>query len=208
MAVLSAHPAARRRLDPVVRRGLILDETARIVLADGLADLRMEEVARAAGVSKALVYSYFPSKAALLSALLLREYASFQAQARRAAEAARGLDALIRLTTRAYLSHVAARGPLIQRLLGEPQAAAALRAADGSARAATIGFFARAIAREHGIPPARAATVVDLLMGLTGAAGDHLLREGGDPRAVEDMVVEMIGAALRRIATLERKDAA
>jgi AcrR family transcriptional regulator len=199
---------ARRRLDPAVRRDLILDETARIVLADGLAGLRMEEVGRAAGVSKALVYSYFPSKAALLSALLLREYASFQAQARRAAEAAHGLDALIRLTTRAYLAHVVARGPLIQRLLGEPQAAAALRDADGAARAATVSFFAGAIARDYGILPARAATVTDLLMGLTGAAGDHLLREGDDPRAVEDMVVEMIGAALRQVATLQRKDAA
>lgn len=208
MAGVTARPAARRRLDPAVRRDLILDETARIVLADGLTSLSMEVVARAAGVSKALVYSYFPSKAALLSALLLREYASFQAQARRAAEAAHGLGALIRLTTRAYLAHVAARGPLIQRLLGEPQAAAALRDADGAARPATVGFFAEAIAREHPIAPGRAATVADLLMGLTGAAGDHLLRRGGDARAVEDMVVEMIGAALRQVARRERKEAA
>jgi TetR/AcrR family transcriptional regulator, fatty acid biosynthesis regulator len=199
---------ARRRLDPAVRRGLILDETARIVLADGLSALSMEEVARAAGVSKALVYSYFPSKGALLAALLLREHASFQTKARMAAEGVRTLDALIRLTTRAYLGHVAERGPLIQRLLGEPQAAAALRDADGAARKATVGFFAQAIAREHPITLERAATVADLLMGLTGAAGDHLLREGGDAREVEDMVVEMIGAALRRMGALERKEAA
>lgn len=199
---------ARRRLDPAIRRGLILDETARLVLADGLSALRMEDVARAAGVSKALVYSYFPSKGALLSALLLSEYASFQAQARAAAQGAHGLDALIRLTTRAYLAHVAARGPLIQRLLGEPQAAAALRDADGAARAATVGFFAHAIVREYPIAPERAATVADLLMGLTGAAGDHLLREGGDLCEVEDMVVEMIGAALRQVARAEKREAA
>lgn len=208
MAGVSIRRAAakpvRRRLDPQVRRDLILDQAARVVLAEGLSALSMEGVGRAAGVSKALVYAYFPTKAALLSDLLVREYRSFQVQARAAAERATSFESLIRLTTRAHLDHVATRGALIQKLLGEPLAAEALRAAEGKGRQLTVGFFAREVAREYDVPLATAATVSDLLMGLTSAAGDHLIRVGGDVDEVEDMVVEMILAALRQVAAAPR----
>jgi hypothetical protein len=39
----------------------------------------------------------------------------------------------------------------------------------------------------------------DLLMGLTGAAGDYLCRTGADLQEVENVVVEMIMAALARL---------
>lgn len=196
-------PARRRRLDPQVRRDLILDEAARVVLADGLSAVSMEGIGRAAGVSKALVYNYFPTKSALLAELLVREYRSFQTRARAAAEGHADFETLIRVTTRAYLQHVIERGALIQRLMGEPAAAQAVRSADDEGRAATVDFFARAVQREFGLPSATASTAVDLLMGMTGAAGDHLVRSGGDARSVEDIVVGMIMAALHRLADAE-----
>jgi AcrR family transcriptional regulator len=196
---MSAAPV-RRRLNPAVRRDLILDEAARVVLADGLSAVSMEAIGRAAGVSKALVYTYFPSKAALLAELLVREYRAFQVGARAAAAGADGFESLVRLTTRAWLDHVVARGALIQRLLAEPAAAQALQAAEGEGREATVAFFGHEIARAFAIPRPTAMTVADLLMGMTGAAGDHLARTGGDPAAVEAMVVEMIMAALQQVA--------
>jgi TetR/AcrR family transcriptional regulator, fatty acid biosynthesis regulator len=195
----------RRRLDPRVRRDLILDQAARIVLEEGLSAVSMEGVGRAAGVSKALVYNYFPTKTLLLSELLVREYRSFRAKARAAADQAHDFESLIRTTTRAYLDHVATRGALIQRLLGEPLAAEAVRSVEGEGRQATVNFFGRAVEREFGLSAARADTVSDLLMGLTSAAGDHLIRVGGDLDEVENMVVEMILAALRQIADRTRE---
>jgi AcrR family transcriptional regulator len=53
---------ARRRLDPQVRRDLILDEAARIVAEEGVSTVSMERLGREAGISKALVYNYFPSR--------------------------------------------------------------------------------------------------------------------------------------------------
>lgn len=62
----------RTRLDPGVRRELILDAAER-VLADRLpAEVTFEEIAEAGGVSRGLVYNYFKDRTGLLVALALR----------------------------------------------------------------------------------------------------------------------------------------
>lgn len=190
----------RKRLNPQVRRDLILDEAARIVVEEGVSGVSMERLGREAGISKALVYNYFPSRQALLSELLLREYRRFQAHAREAKAGVQDFAALVRSTTRAYLQHVAERGVLIQRLMNEPAVSAAVRSVDAEGRGATVAFFSQQIKEAFGIDLTTAAMVSDLLMGLTGAAGDYLFRTGGDLDQVEEMVVEMIMAALRQVA--------
>jgi TetR/AcrR family transcriptional regulator, fatty acid biosynthesis regulator len=187
---------ARRRLDPDVRRNLILDAAARIVLSDGLTAISMERIAREAGVSKALVYRYFGNQTALLSGLLLREYRAFQKEARAAAQAVTGLEEVVRATTRAYLDHVAARGSLIQRLMTEPSIAAALKELETVNRPITAAFFAEQIAGERGVDVKTAALASQLLMGLTGAAGDYLAETAADPATLEPLVVAMIMASL------------
>ncbi|MGW2231870.1 TetR/AcrR family transcriptional regulator [Streptomyces formicae] len=60
---------ARRRLDPAERRGELLDTGARLFAAKPYDEVFMEEVAQRAGVSRALLYRYFPSKHALFAAV-------------------------------------------------------------------------------------------------------------------------------------------
>lgn len=193
-------PVKRRRLDPQVRRDLILDEAARVALEEGVTAVNMERIGREAGVSKALVYNYFPTKNALLSELLIREYRRFQAAGRAAAEDATGFEELVRATTRSYLRHVADRGLLIQRLVNEPAVAQAIRSVDEQGRELTVAFFAREMSATFGLPPKVAATVTDLLMGLTGRAGDYLSRHRDEADFVEDVAVRMIMAAVREVA--------
>lgn len=190
----------RRRLDPQVRRDLILDETARVVASEGLAAVNMERIGREAGVSKALVYNYFPTKTALLSGLLLREYERFKLESRMAAEGVSDFETLVRVTTRAYLHHVAERGIIIQRLMNEPSVASSMRSVDAEGRQRTIDFFSAALRRDFELDPQTAVATTDILMGLTGAAGDFLARQGGTVPEVEALVVEMIMAAVRQVA--------
>ena len=189
----------RTRLDPHVRRELILDEAATIVADEGVSAVNMERLGREARISKALVYNYFPSRQALLSDLLIREYRRFQAEARKAAADAGDLPTLIRVTTRAYLNHVKERGVLIQRLMNEPAVSAAVRELDTEGRQHTVDFFGCRISTEFGIDHKAAATASDLLMGLTAAAGDYLARTDADVAEVEDMVLELILGALTRL---------
>ncbi|MFM2410349.1 MAG: hypothetical protein RL481_1177 [Pseudomonadota bacterium] len=186
----------RRRLDPDVRRNLILDATAALVIAEGLTAVNMERIAREAAVSKALVYSYFSNQTTLLSALLLREYRAFQKVARAEASKVSGLELLVRATTRAYLDHIAARGTLIQRLMREPAIAESLKELEAAARPVTAAFFAEQIERERGVGPEKALLASQFLMGLSGAAGDYLAESGQDVDAIEPLVVAMIMASL------------
>jgi AcrR family transcriptional regulator len=60
---------ARRRLDPAERRGQLLDIGARLFADRPYDEVRMEHVAERAGVSRALLYKYFPAKRDLFAAV-------------------------------------------------------------------------------------------------------------------------------------------
>jgi AcrR family transcriptional regulator len=60
----------RRRLPASQRRAVILDAALRVFAARGFHTASMDEIAREAGVSKAVVYDHFPSKQELYAALL------------------------------------------------------------------------------------------------------------------------------------------
>lgn len=65
------HDSARRstRLEPEVRRQLILDAAERLLVDRSPAEVTFEAIAGAAGVSRALVHNYFRDRTALLLAL-------------------------------------------------------------------------------------------------------------------------------------------
>jgi AcrR family transcriptional regulator len=117
----------RTRFEPEVRRQQILDATAQLVTAEGLSAVSMERIGREAHVSKALVYNYFTSRNGLLAALLEREVRTYRHAQRTAAEAATDVASMVRVTTRAYLDHVAEKGVLIERLMSDPAVAAGIR---------------------------------------------------------------------------------
>ena len=71
-------PAAERADNAKLRQ--ILDGARKVFLADGFDGASMNDVARAAGVSKGTLYVYFDSKEALFEALVRSEK---QAQAER-----------------------------------------------------------------------------------------------------------------------------
>ena len=60
---------ARRRLDPEERRSELIDVGARMFAAKPYDDVLMEDVAEQAGVSRALLYRYFPGKRDLFAAI-------------------------------------------------------------------------------------------------------------------------------------------
>ncbi|MFB9428582.1 TetR/AcrR family transcriptional regulator [Streptoalloteichus tenebrarius] len=62
----------RRRLDPAERRAELLDVGARLFAAKPYEDVFMEEIAERAGISRALLYRYFPSKRDLFAAIYQR----------------------------------------------------------------------------------------------------------------------------------------
>src|SRR4051794_23366235 len=70
MAIETTEP--RRRLKPAQRRALIVAAAAEEFGTRGHRDARMEDIARAAGVTKAVLYDHFPSKDSLHAEVLVK----------------------------------------------------------------------------------------------------------------------------------------
>lgn len=185
---------------PEQRRAIILDAAAALVSDEGVSAVTFERLAGAARVSKALIYNYFGNRSTLLAALLLREYPAFHDIPPEQDEPPIGFEDLVRATTRAYLEHVAAKGILLQRLLAESSVASDVASAHRRGREMTARHFGARITREFGVPVDQATQVADLLMGVTGSAGNLLFRGRHDVEALTALVVRIIMAAVRETA--------
>jgi AcrR family transcriptional regulator len=75
---------ARQRLDPALRRAQIVDAAARVFHGRDPAEVTFEEIAEAAGVSRALVYNYFGDRSGVLAAVYLRSFQRLDEQLQRA----------------------------------------------------------------------------------------------------------------------------
>jgi len=67
---MSKDGPAFRRMDADARRGALVEIARALFAAHGYEPLSMAQIARAAGISKPLLYHYFPSKQALFAAAL------------------------------------------------------------------------------------------------------------------------------------------
>ncbi|NDW03414.1 TetR/AcrR family transcriptional regulator [Jiella pacifica] len=110
----------RPRKQPIQERAqatvaALVEAAARILEENGRAGFSTNAVAERAGVSIGSLYQYFPSKEALLSALIVRETNLLIAEAKTALDEPTGRAALTRLI-RACVAHQLRR-PALARLL-------------------------------------------------------------------------------------------
>lgn len=189
----------RTRLSPAARRDQILDEAARLLLDEGLSAVSMERLARDVGISKALVYNYFPSRDALLAALLRREQAELRDRGMASALQAASFADLIRQTTRLYLEQTRDRGALINALLSDPSVARLMAEDNRADRDRTFRFFVRATRREFDLPLPLAIAAVDMVSAVTDQAGKLVAEGQVDVEPATEMCVELITGGLARL---------
>ena len=196
----SSHRIGRVRLDPQLRRSLLLDAAARIVTRSGLTGISMERVARVAGVSKGLVYNYFPTCHALLCDLLKRELDAIWRKQVNAVAGVESFGEIARLTTREYLQHTAQHGELLRPLLADPTLAAQMGTERAAGRVATVRFFAKRMARDYAVPMQPAQVVCDLLLDLGAAASRRMMETGESPAYLEELCVVLVEGASRELS--------
>ena len=189
----------RTRLTPETRRGQILDETTRLILEEGLHAVSMERVAREVGISKGLVYNYFPTREAVLAALLHREQTELRDRGMATALQAASYDDLIRQTTRLYLEQTRDRGALINVLLSDPSVARLMEDDSRTERERTFRFFVRATRRAYDLPLPLAIAAVDMLAAVTDQAGKRVAAGQLDVDPATEMCVELITGGLARL---------
>jgi len=189
--MLNSPPKARRRYSPEVRRTMILDETAKIVASEGIAQLSMERVGKEVGVSKALIYNYFENTTELLGELLDRELKALRRLQNEAAENAATFEELVRNITHQYLKYIDKRGLIIERLQSEPSISN-ISDPTGYGRDSAVKYLANIVSKHFDLPMDVARAATDISFGLPASAGEYLLRSDMNRQDVEDLTVSMI----------------
>jgi AcrR family transcriptional regulator len=171
---------APRRLSPEQRREHLLDCATRLIVDRGLSACSLEEVAVEAGVSKALVYKYFPTRDSLLKALVSREYALFLAEGawtRPEASFQQALKEANRVTFR-YLHE---RGAILREILGDGPTGRSLGRGDREERTRRTWYFADKIAKAYGVSPRVALMGALITTNVPGVAAGALKRNEFTP---------------------------
>jgi AcrR family transcriptional regulator len=194
----AARPAKRVRLAPKERQSLILDHTAEIIARDGVATLSMDMISRQAGISKSLVYNYFPNITDLLRQLLQREWRRLRRLQAEAADQAETFEGLVRAVTHVYLKYIDERGLLIERLQAEPSVSA-IHDPTEFGRDSAVDYLASIVEAHFDLPPDIAKAATDISFGLPAAAGAYLLHRTMGRQELEDITVTMILGTLNEL---------
>ncbi len=189
MAIAAKRP--RRRLTPDARKALILDHTADFVAREGVAQLSVERIGKEAGISKSLVYAYFPNLTELLRELYQREMKRFRRLQADAAATATTFEGLVRAITHAYLTYMHENGLLIERLQAEPSVSRAQNPTEYS-RDRAVDYLTDIVIQQFDLPPDIARAATDISFGLPASAGAYLNRGTLDLKTLEDLTVTMI----------------
>ena len=185
---LQAPPKARRRYSPEKRRALILDQTAKIVAREGVATLTIEQIGREAGISKSLVYAYFPNLTELLRELYQREMKHLRRLQAAAAASADTFETLVRSVTHEYLKYYDERGLIIERLQNEPSVAG-LHDPTEYGRDAAVDYLTDIVMKYFDLPHDIARAATDISFGLPASAGCYWRRGGLDLKTIEETTV-------------------
>jgi AcrR family transcriptional regulator len=103
----------RRRLDPERRRAQLLDAAEAVFTDRDPREVTFEQVAEAAGVSRALVYNYFGDRFGLVAALYLRAAVELDDEVAAAVSGDGPGDERLRRLIRAHLEFASRYGPVV-----------------------------------------------------------------------------------------------
>ena len=185
---------AYRRLDVDERRAQLLELGTRLFAEHSYEDLSMAQIAREAGISKALLYHYFPSKEDFFRAAL-GEAAAELAQRTVPDESLPPLDQ-VRAATRAFVEWIAERGQAYARLLESVGAVPELRDTVRGIRDFTSARIVEGLVPEAERTPAKRAAVRGWLWFMDGVLLDWIERGDRDAAEVADGLVDSLQALL------------
>jgi len=181
----------RTRLSPEVRKELILDHAAKVISAEGVSALSMDRLGREAGISKSLVYAYYPSMKEVLQTLLRREHKRLRQLQSEAADSAETFEQLVRRVTNVYLTYMEERGLILDRLAAEPSLSDKGDPTEFS-RDSAVNYVSQVVSDNFGIDISVAQPAIDISFGMPSAAGHYLTRHDLSRQTIEDITVTMI----------------
>jgi len=194
-------PARRQRqqtsrLAPEVRRRQIMDAAAGLLTEQGHLPLPLDALAARAGVSKPLIYAYFPTQFDLLNALLRREMESLLDSGLDAASKAGSLEAAVLDCALIYFERVAGCGPTAHLIVRDPFMADRLERAVLRARDRVIRRLARRARRELELNAKEAIAAIGMATTIPEEAGQLAFRGEMTAAAARDLCRRLVASSL------------
>ena len=187
----------RKRLTAEQRREAILDAALEVFAQSGFHGSSIDEIAQAAGVSKALIYEHFPSKRDLHVSLLERHTQEiFERLAESAATSDPG-EVRLRAGVDAFLEFVERRRDAFRMLFRdavEPDVAEILASVQRQAAAAVAGMIAtEPRAEKPSGDPDRDFQAIEMVgQQLTGAVQSLAIWWGDHPEVPREVLVDSV----------------
>jgi AcrR family transcriptional regulator len=153
----------RVRLSAEVRRDQLIQAASRLLLKQGYLPLPLERLASEAGVSKALIYGFFPDQHDLFNAVLARQFEALADAGLEAASQAETLEDAALACADIYLRHVAQHGPIAHIILRDLYMARRLRPDLAAFRNRIASRLARLTRTELRLPPEEAVGAINLV---------------------------------------------
>jgi AcrR family transcriptional regulator len=195
----------RIRLSPEARQQHLLDCSAEMIAADGLAGFTMEGLAKRASVSAPLVYNYFPNRIELLQTLLKRELSRFNRRTAKEAEQAKSFEEIVRMAVRSNFAHYAP-GTVLPILITQPEIASVVqsRLLQNSRQAAS--YLIEKAAEHYRLDEDTARLIVQLSSGAAWSAAELAGRRGLSMDETVELTVNYIIAGIETLVAGKKNE--
>ena len=186
---MSSEPAYRR-LDVDERRSQLLELGTELFTTHSYDELSMAQIARAAGISKALLYHYFPSKEEYFKATLAE--AAAELAGRTAPDESLPPLEQLRASTRAYVGWIDERRDSYVKLIESTGSVPEVRELIANVRDFTSARILEGLVPEAERTPAKRAAVRGWLWFMDGVLLDWIEHGDRDVDEVADSLVDSL----------------
>ena len=192
---LTATRARAPRTAPEVRRLQLLDTAERLLGDGGIDALRMDAIARAAGVTRPVVYEHFSDRDGVVIALLQRHALRVAAHVSAATATAQTFEEELERATRAYLTVAIEHGRAMRALVSAEYLSPAIERARRTHWEAAATTWAHRYRRHAGVSQRDARALATAhLAALSALAGLCIDRRLSPARATEIHVRSTLAA--------------
>jgi len=189
----------RTRLKPEERKSQILAAAAEGIVEQGYLPVSLEALAKKLGVSKALIYAYFPTQLHLVNGLLHEHYPGVARAQLDVLRDENDLAAIAEQCAAAYFDHIVRVGPLLQILLSDLYAAGKVDADILTLQRRVAVGLADAVRRTTSLDPKQGLAAVRLLISIVEEAGTLAFRGAYDAAVCRSLCLELVAGGLAEL---------
>ncbi len=194
-----------KRMAPAARRQQIIQAAVELIVSTGHSGCTLEQVADAAGISKPLIYKYFPKRDDLVKALLEQEFAELHGRGLNTIPKKVPFDRVVRATVERALHYYHDRGPILRLLSADPAVVDLSRTANRSSWSDTSRYFIDRAVDQFKIPKDVAMIAVTMVINAPIHSMPYLRRRNVDIDHTVEVWTEFILGGWRAVEARYRK---